>query len=157
LGQIGNIFHGQNIDAALAKGKLYDPDDWKTYGYALTSKSMGLDPGYGSSAFGVVVTQWYDEHIQILYAEEFQRPDYNEMLDIVYELVSKYQVDKTYVDASNPSFIKSLKLRIGEKADYLEEIDRLKKEGFGDGTKNTNIVPVNFANDIPTSINTNNP
>jgi hypothetical protein len=66
------------------------------------------------------------------------------MLDVVYSLMSKYQVDKTYVDASSPSFIKSLKLRIGEKADYLEEIDRLKKEGFGDGTKNMNIVPVGF-------------
>jgi hypothetical protein len=145
LGQIGNIFHSQNIDAALAKGKLYDPDDSKTYSYAFTSKSIGLDPGYGSSAFGVVVTQWSDEHIQILYADEFQRPDYSEMVETVYGLMSKYQVDKTYVDGSSPSFIKSLKLRIGEKSDYLEEIDRLKKEGFGDGTTNMNIVPVNFA------------
>jgi hypothetical protein len=144
LGQIGNIFHSQNIDAAITKGKLYDPDDEKTYGYAFTSKSMGLDPGYGSSAFGVVVTQWTDDHIQILYADEFARPDYSEMVETVYSLMSKYQVDKTYVDASSPSFIKSLKLRIGEKADYLEEIDRLKKEGFGDGTKNMNIVPVGF-------------
>jgi hypothetical protein len=30
---------------------------------------MGIDPAYGSSAFGIVVTQWMDNHIQILYAE----------------------------------------------------------------------------------------
>ncbi len=29
---------------------------------------MGIDPAYGSSAFGIVVTQWEDNHIQILHA-----------------------------------------------------------------------------------------
>jgi hypothetical protein len=51
---------------------------------------MGIDPGYGSSAFGVVVTRWVDDHIQILHAEEYYRPDYNEMLSVVYGLISKY-------------------------------------------------------------------
>jgi hypothetical protein len=77
---------------------------------------MGIDPGYGSSAFGVVVTQWVDNHIQILHAEEYHRPDYNEMLSVVYGLMSKYNVDKVYIDGANPSFIRSLKLQIGEDA-----------------------------------------
>jgi hypothetical protein len=29
---------------------------------------------------GIVVTQWIDKHIQILHADEYHRPDYNEML-----------------------------------------------------------------------------
>jgi hypothetical protein len=53
---------------------------------------MGIDPAWGSSAFGIVVTQWIDNHIQIMHAEEYHRPDYNEMLSTVYELMSKYQV-----------------------------------------------------------------
>ena len=40
---------------------------------------QGIDPAYGSSAFGIVATQWIDNHIQILHAEEYHRPDYNEM------------------------------------------------------------------------------
>ncbi|MFL6342006.1 MAG: hypothetical protein ACJ72U_10735 [Nitrososphaeraceae archaeon] len=40
------------------------------------------------------------------------------MLSTVYGLMSKYDVDKVYIDGSNPSFIKSLKLQIGEDADY---------------------------------------
>jgi hypothetical protein len=68
---------------------------------------MGIDPAYGSSAFGIVVTQWEDNHIQILDAEEYHRPDYNEMLSIVYGLMSKYDVDKVYIDGANPSFIKA--------------------------------------------------
>jgi hypothetical protein len=46
-----------------------------------------------------------DDHIQILCAEEYHRPDYNEMLSTVYGLMSKYNVDKVYIDGANPSFI----------------------------------------------------
>jgi hypothetical protein len=68
----------------------------------------------GSSAFGIVVTQFVDGIVQILHAEEYHRPDYNEMLSVIYELISKYDVDKVYIDGANPAFIKSLKLQIGE-------------------------------------------
>jgi hypothetical protein len=110
-----------------------------------TSKSMGMDPAYGSSAFGIVVTQWVDNHIQILHGEEYHRPDYNEMLSLVYGLISRYQVDKVYIDGANPSFIRSLKLQIGEEADYDKVIARYKAEGLGeDATKDMIIAPVNF-------------
>jgi Terminase RNaseH-like domain len=105
---------------------------------------MGIDPAYGSSAFGIVVTQWLDKHIQILYAEEYHRPDYNEMLSTVYGLMSKYRVDKVYIDGANPSFIRSLKLQIGEDADYDKVVARYRSEGLGDATKNMKVVPVNF-------------
>jgi hypothetical protein len=106
---------------------------------------MGIDPAYGNSAFGIVVTQWVDDHIEILYAEEHHRPDYNEMLSLVYGLISKYQIDKVYIDGANPSFIKSLKLQIGEDADYDKVIARYRSEGLGDSwSENMKIVPVNF-------------
>jgi hypothetical protein len=35
----------------------------------------------------------------------------------------KYNVDKVYIDGANPSFIKSLKLHIGEDADQLAKLD----------------------------------
>jgi hypothetical protein len=106
---------------------------------------MGIDPAYGSSAFGIVVTQWEDNHIQILHAEEYHRPDYNEMLSTVYGLMSKYNVDKVYIDGANSSFIKSLKLQIGEEADYDKVIARYRSEGLGDSwSQNMRIVPVNF-------------
>jgi len=38
--------------------------------------------------------------------------------------MSKYQVDKAYIDGANPSFIRSLKLQIGEDAEYDKEIGR---------------------------------
>ena len=105
---------------------------------------MDVDPAYGSSTFGIMVTEFVDDHIEILYAEEYHRPDYNEMLSLVYGLISKYQIDKVYIDGANPSFIKSLKLQIGEDADYDKVIARYRSEGLGDGTQDMKIVPVNF-------------
>jgi hypothetical protein len=69
---------------------------------------MGIDLAYGSSAYGIVVTQWIDNHIQILYAEKYHRHDYNEMLSLVYGLISKY-VDKVYIDDTNPFFYQAAK------------------------------------------------
>jgi hypothetical protein len=144
LGRIGNVFHTKDIEAAIEKGRKYNPDDFNPFSH-FTSVSMGIDPAYGSSAFGIVVTQWEDNHIQILHAEEYHRPDYNEMLSTVYGLMSKYQIDKTYIDGANPSFIKSLKLQIGEDPDYDKVIARYRSEGLGDSwSKDMRIVPVNF-------------
>jgi Terminase RNaseH-like domain len=147
LGKTGNVFHTKDIEAAIEKGKKYNPDDFNPY--AFTSRSMGIDPAYGSSAFGIVVTQWVDNHIQILHAEEYHRPDYNEMLSLVYGLISKYQVDKVYIDGANPSFIKSLKLQIGEDADYDKVIAKYRSERYGDDAalKEMKVVPVNFNKD----------
>jgi hypothetical protein len=142
LGKIGNVFHTKDIEAAIEKGRKYNPDVIASPYF--TSKSMGIDPAWGSSAFGIVVTQWVNNHIQIMHAEEYHRPDYNEMLSTVYGLMSKYGVDKVYIDGANPSFIKSLKLQIGEDADYDKVIARYRSEGLGDGTKDMRIVPVNF-------------
>jgi terminase large subunit-like protein len=106
---------------------------------------MGIDPAWGSSAFGIVVTQWIDNHIQILHAEEYHRPDYNEMLSIVYGLMSKYDVDKVFIDGANTSFIRSLKLQIGEDPDYDKVIARNNLEKMsGNWSQNMKIVPVNF-------------
>jgi hypothetical protein len=143
LGRIGNVFHTKDIEAAIEKGRKYNPDDFnRVY---LTSTSMGIDPAYGSSAFGIVVTQWADGIVQIMHAEEYHRPDYNEMLSTVYGLMSKYDVDLVYIDGANPSFIKSLKLQIGEDLDYEKVIARYRAEGLGDSwSKDMKIVPVNF-------------
>ena len=82
LGRIGNVFHTKDIEAAIEKGRKYNPDDFSPY-YSFTSRSMGIDPAYGSSAFGIVLTEWADGIVQIMHAEEYHRPDYNEMLFLV--------------------------------------------------------------------------
>ena len=63
---------------------------------------------------------------------------------MVYRLISRHGVDKIYIDGANPSFIKSLKLQIGEEGEYDQMIARYKAEGLGDATKDMRIVPINF-------------
>jgi hypothetical protein len=143
LGKIGNVFHTKDIEAAIEKGRKYNPDTFnRVY---LSSRSMGIDPAYGSSAFGIVITQWEDNHIQIMHADEYTKPDYNEMLSTVYSLMSKYNVDKVYIDGANPSFIRSLKMQIGEDPDYDKLIARYRSEKMsGNWSQDMRIVPVNF-------------
>jgi hypothetical protein len=88
LGLIGNVFHTKDIDSAIEKGKKYNPDAINMY----SRKSLGIDPGFGSSPFGLLVTEWIDNQIQIAYAEEFDRPDFNQMIKITLGLVSKYGI-----------------------------------------------------------------
>ena len=109
---------------------------------------MGIDPGWGSSPFGIVITQWTDDQIHVLYAEEFERPDYNEMLSKIWSLMTEFELSKKngkiYVDGANPSFIKSLKLQLGEDPDYDKVIAYYKSQKW-DWTKNMTVIPVNFS------------
>jgi hypothetical protein len=50
------------------------------------------------------------------------------------------------LNGANPSFIRSLKLQIGEPAGYLEQIASLKSAGWTEeqALKNMRVIPVNF-------------
>ena len=125
LGLIGNVFHTKDIENSIAE---YDIDNVIINSY--TYKSMGIDCGFGSSAFGIVITRMTEGKIQILFADEFEKPDYNEMLQKVLELRRRYGVDVIYVDGANPEFIRSIKLDTGEMPDslrYSQYIERARK------------------------------
>jgi hypothetical protein len=49
------------FEAAIEKGSKYNPDII----IPMSSKSMGIDPAWSSSAFGIVVTHWADNIVQI--------------------------------------------------------------------------------------------
>ena len=88
---------------------------------------MGIDPAFGSSAFGIVITQRVDNQIQIMHAEEYQRPDFNQMISVVWDLFRRFgKINKIYIDGSNPSFIRALKIQIGEDEEYEEIIREAK-------------------------------
>jgi hypothetical protein len=67
------------------------------------------------------------------------------MLSTVYRLISKYDIDKVYIDGANPSFIKSLKLQIGEDPAYDKVIARYKSQNLGTNwSQDMKIAPVSF-------------
>ena len=104
LGLIGNTFHTGDIERAIELGKKF-----KTVNkYA--QQSMGIDPGFGSSPFGIVIVQFSDGVIQVLYADEFERPRYEDMINKVADLYSMFtNIKNIFVDAANPELISSLK------------------------------------------------
>jgi hypothetical protein len=128
LGLIGNVFHTKDIEAAMKRGRNL-PNNFSTNSY--TQKSVGIDPGYGSSAFAICVTELVDGLVQVLYAEEFAQADFNEMIERTIDLLDKYGTSfegrsRIFVDGANPSFIRALKDRIGEDSDYERQTSHLK-------------------------------
>jgi hypothetical protein len=149
LGLIGNVFHTKGIEAAIERGRHLPG-----LGNSYTQKSVGLDPGFGSSAFGVCITELIDGQVNVLHAEEYPRPDFNEMIQTTIDLLLKYDItfegrSRIFVDGANPSFIRALKTRISEDNDYENMIAHLKTSygshfGLQSLIYNMFVVPIAF-------------
>jgi hypothetical protein len=109
LGLIGNVFSQLSIENAT---KIqYNPDNINPN----AKKSIGIDPSYGSSNFAIVATQYVDGKIQVIAAEEYQRPNFTEMIQKIWQLKQKYgHITNIYVDAANPEVWESLKREFNE-------------------------------------------
>lgn len=143
LGLIGNTFHTQDIDRAIELGKKYK----SVNKYA--QKSMGIDPGFGSSPFGIVVMQFSDGVLQVLYADEFERPRYEEMLHKIANLYQAFtNIKNIFVDAANPELISSLKREVAEERDnwaYVQEKMAYCKKNHTDINQYMKVVPIPFS------------
>jgi hypothetical protein len=143
LGIIGNTFHTQDIDRAISLGKKF-----KTVNkYA--QQSMGIDPGFGSSPFGIVIIQFSDGILQVLYADEFERPRYEDMITKVADLYQEFtNIKNIFVDAANPELISSLKREVAKERDnwaYVQEKMAYCKKHHTDINRHMKVVPVPFS------------
>ncbi len=143
LGLIGNTFHTSDIDRAISLGKKYKI----TNKYA--QKAMGIDPGFGSSPFGIVIIQFSDGILQVLYADEFERPRYEDMINKVAELYQQFiNIKNIFVDASSPELISSLKREVAQERDnwaYVQEKMAYCKKHHVDINRHMKVVPVPFS------------
>jgi hypothetical protein len=76
-GLIGNVFSQSSIE--LCQKIEYNPTQVNPH----AKKSIGLDPSFGSSKFGIVATQLVDGKIQVIHAEEYDRPNFTDMINVV--------------------------------------------------------------------------
>ncbi len=143
LGVIGNTFHTQDIDRAIELGQRY-----KTVN-KFAQKSMGIDPGFGSSPFGIVILQFSDGVLQVLYADEFERPRYEEMLHKIADLYQMFtNIKNIFVDAANPELISSLKREVVFERDnwqYIQEKMAYCKKNKVDINRYMKVVPIPFS------------
>ena len=127
----------------------------RSYG-GYTQMSVGLDPGFGSSNFGVCITELVDGPVNIIHAEEYQRPNCNQMINTTVRLLDEYDIRfdnrcRMFVDGANPSFIRALKARVSEDTEYEDQINRWKSENGANIvdlhwlTDNMFVLPVAFS------------
>ena len=144
---IGNIFNSTVLDRVEQLGKRYRESNLLS-GLA-TQRSLGIDPGFGSSQTAFVVTQFIDGFINIVYSEQFQNASTENMVSHAYRIIQKYNltngINKVFIDGSNPGFIRSLKTAVGEYANYDVYIDKAKADGDRPLFHYMNIIPVNFS------------
>lgn len=130
LGVIGNVFNDKDIDNCISKGTYKIPQNADEVNYH-TQKSLGIDCGFGSSRTAFVLAQMQNRQIEILLAEDYHRPDFNEMLGVTMGILYKYgrSVNKIYIDGANPAFIKALRMQLGLEEDYDTIIKESRQAG----------------------------
>lgn len=110
LGNVGNLFNIKDIESAITSQEEYNPDVGNKEALTL----MGIDTGWASSYFAVVIVSYFNYKVHVMYASHFKNPQLKDMIDLVTDLRMKYMVDKILVDGSDPAFIYSLKERLRE-------------------------------------------
>ena len=143
LGLIGNTFHTADIERAVELGKKYrTPNKY-------AQQSMGIDPGFGSSPFGIVIVQFSDGVLQVVYADEFKRPRYEDMINKVADLYQEFtNIKNIFVDAANPELISSLKREVALERDnwvYVQDKMAYCKKNHTDINRHMKVVPVPFS------------
>ncbi len=145
LGLVGNSFRTQDI--LRASSFVYDPDLIP----AGVDRVIGIDPAYGgglgssTSAFGICITELRDDHVVVLYSEEFEHTNSEAMVSLIWDLYQKYYpIRAILVDSSQIAFIKSLKGafmdELHEEVDYERQI-KIFKDAHCDWRNNLRIQP----------------
>ena len=143
LGKVGNVFHTLDIEAAICtQQEGQEMMDWSTS--MMIGRSMGIDVAWGdTSKFAIVITQYRNRKVEVFYAESFEKPQMNYIINHIMQLKQRHHITKIYVDGANPEVIRELKARIGEYHDYYGRLTE--EQIWGLRTSNSwQIIPVNF-------------
>ena len=110
---------------------------------------MGIDPSFGSSSFGIVATRFENERIEVVIAEQHERPQFESMINRIFEIRNQIgNISAIYVDSGNSEVWSSLKREFNE--DYRDKyvFDRLAYY------KKNNLNPANYMKIIPVPFST---
>lgn len=74
---------------------------------------IGVDPGYGSSQYGIVAVQRFKGKYMVLHAESLERSSYIDALKKVQLIADRFKIRKIFVDSSAPELILDLRDKMG--------------------------------------------
>jgi hypothetical protein len=66
--------------------------------------------------------------IQVIYAEEYERPDFNEMINKVVMLYQSCGQPKIFIDSANSEVVAAVKAALSERADYEKQVAILRQK-----------------------------
>ena len=102
---IDALFNAQDLEIVFS-------DKYDTSDEACTLPSMsrwcGVDCGYATSAFGIVIIQWRDNKMEVVYESEVKNAEADSMRTLIHSLVTKYHLCRIFCDGSSVSFVRSL-------------------------------------------------
>jgi hypothetical protein len=139
----GNVFSHISVDRAVELGSKYPLVINKD-----AKHSLGCDPGFGSSSFGVCVLEYSDSIIKVVYADEFERSSFNDMVHKIWEIKNMIGVlSNVYIDAANTEFIEAVKQELGENPNwhYIHEKIAWAKKNRLNVSDYMQVVPVSFS------------
>ena len=145
LGRIGNLLSPNIIDYSIALGEQFSIKNEPINPYAI--HSLGIDPAFGSSAFGMVLTEHLPERdiIRVLSAEQYDNhPNPQDMIDRIFEIHRQYWNLWIFIDASARGFITSLKIAFGENINY-QSVDEVHPG-------NNKVLPISFSKEHKTML-----
>jgi hypothetical protein len=140
IGESGSIFSQHSIERATRIP--YNPD-----AIVPAKVSIGVDASYGSSNFGITATRLVSGIIQVIEAEEYERPSFNDMIDRIALLHNRYHASACYIDAANPEVIKELKRVVFHeeyRQDKVEETIKLAESYGYSPTRYMRCIPISF-------------
>jgi hypothetical protein len=128
---VGKVFTTQVIEMLKKYGRLFRPKggDYEPANISkYTQKIMSIDPSFGTSGTGIVITEYLPDfnNVRVIYASKFLDEDYDSLTSLVASLIEKYWVSHIFIDGAHPGLIRSVKSIIGEAQDDAT-VDRLKK------------------------------
>ena len=141
LGRIGNLLLPSQIQTCINLGQGYSIDKIPVSLYTL--KSVGIDPGFSSSATGIVVLEHIKpdnikDKIRVIETYNIEKGDPNQIVNLCWDIYKRNNWMNTYffIDGSNRAMVNLLKIR------WQESLSWESTQTFGN---NIRIRPVNFS------------
>ena len=98
----------------------------------------------------MAIVQFSDSVLQVLYADEFERPRYEDIINKIADLNDIFtNIKNIFADAANPELISSLKREVAYERDNWSSVQEKMaycKKHHVDINRNMKVVPVPFFN-----------
>jgi hypothetical protein len=135
-GGIGDIYNINDIEATIQEYDLaLDESTWKW---------CAIDPAFGSSDFAIMVMEWKNQKLQVIYCENIEKPKFSDMVRLTQQLHQKYNFLKIFVDASATAFVREIKSNFGEYSFYDKLDPKVVDTWITSAGQNPLVAPVSF-------------